>query len=237
MNRRACGRMAAWALMVFGVCATGRSATLITFDTDAFGNPLAAPALFLETTALRDLYAPLGVHFLGPSALDGGAILNASGGFGVPALSGSNFLAFNTTAVMADGGIARGPETVLFDEAQFEVSFMLAGGFLNETFVLSVYDETDQLLGSQEHTVFDWRQIRFQIAGIRKLVIAPKFSPRSFVIEDLYFDAFVGPGLTVPEPASGVLLAIGAGVGVAITLSARRRASAPRPRLWARRLG
>ncbi len=83
--------------------------TLIDFD----GSP--APCLFVETTALRDAFAALGVVFDGPGGNDGGAILDQCGGFGVSGFSPPNFLAFNGGALLMDGGIPRGPETLLFD--------------------------------------------------------------------------------------------------------------------------
>src|SRR5262245_9362983 len=94
-----------------GFGASARADVLINFDVDAFGNPVNAPGLFLDTTHLTELYSPLGVHFSGPGGNDGGAILNQSGNFGVPALSTPNFLAFNSGARMQDGGIPIGPET------------------------------------------------------------------------------------------------------------------------------
>ena len=68
-------------------------AMVINFDD------VAAPDMFLNTTHLTDQYASLGVHFSGPSDIDGGAILNQSSNFGVNALSGVNFLAFNRGAM------------------------------------------------------------------------------------------------------------------------------------------
>ncbi len=102
---------------------------LISFDTDALGKALNAPSDFNDATALTNLYAPLGIHFSGPSTFDGGAILNAGavpsppeddnspGGppqpdFGVFAHSGTNVLAFNRGAIFtgdseANGGVPR----------------------------------------------------------------------------------------------------------------------------------
>src|ERR1041385_7755305 len=67
----------------------------INFDFDPAGNPVAAPATFERTMPLTELYAPLGVHFAGPSADFGGAILNMGAGFGISPFSGTNVLAFN----------------------------------------------------------------------------------------------------------------------------------------------
>ena len=131
MNRRAGFRMAAalasvllakrgirlvwlYGFLVFAavLVPVGRAeAVLINFDTDASGNALSAPCFFGATTRLTELYAPLGVHFSGPGGNDGGAILNECSNFGVNALSSPNFLAFNRSAPMSDGGIPQDPET------------------------------------------------------------------------------------------------------------------------------
>jgi hypothetical protein len=97
----------------------------INFDTDAYGNPLTAPDFFFQTSPLTELYAPIGVHFSGSRAGYGGAILNQGGSFGVPALSGENFLAFNA---MGDLSYAVAPETITFDTPMTSVSIFAAGG-------------------------------------------------------------------------------------------------------------
>ncbi len=99
---------------------TQAAITTIDFDTDPSGAVIHAPDLFSGATPLTELYADSGVHF---SALERrsvtsqvprngvlvtvtrnelvstssgmGAILNDSSGFGRPAKSGANFLAFN----------------------------------------------------------------------------------------------------------------------------------------------
>ena len=72
--------------LIMSIGASGAHATLITFDD------VTAPADFNQTIRLTDAYAGVGVHFAGPGGLDGGAILNQNGNFGVNALSGLNFL-------------------------------------------------------------------------------------------------------------------------------------------------
>ncbi|HEY6866638.1 MAG TPA: hypothetical protein VI792_05230, partial [Candidatus Eisenbacteria bacterium] len=66
--------------------------------------------LFMGTGPLRDAYQSLGVRFSGPGALDGGAILDQCGNFGVNGYSPPNFVAFNAGATMANGGVPIGPE-------------------------------------------------------------------------------------------------------------------------------
>jgi len=102
------------------------NAVIINFDTDAFGNPIIARCGFSQTTALRDLYSSLGVTFAGAAPNDGGAILDECGSFGVPALSGDNFLAFNRNAQMQDGGIPTDPQIIIFDPAASVVSIWVS---------------------------------------------------------------------------------------------------------------
>ena len=83
--------------------ATLGSAGVVNFD-------LGAPCLFRETTRLTEAYAGLGVHFAGPGGNSGGAILDQCSNFdGMNARSGVDFLAFNNTALLSDGGIPTGP--------------------------------------------------------------------------------------------------------------------------------
>jgi hypothetical protein len=96
----------------------GAQTTTITFDTDASGAPLSAPCLFVQTVPLTDLYASLGVHFSGPSAGTGGAILNSQcANFPMGARSSPNFLAFNPVNTYGDD-----PETLTFDVLQRTVT-------------------------------------------------------------------------------------------------------------------
>src|SRR5215207_9068653 len=96
--------------------ATAAAQTTVDFDHNAAGNPLAAPCGFDQTAPLTELYAMLGVRFSGPAQLQGGAILNECGNFGVPARSGTNFLAFNRALYGKD------PETIRFDALQRTVT-------------------------------------------------------------------------------------------------------------------
>ncbi len=229
LQRSVCARRwlpAALFLAIVVTAAPSPAGTLITFDTDAAGNPLPPqPALFADTTALRELYAPVGVHFLGPDTLDGGAILDAASGFGVPALSGLNFFAFNAAATLADGGIPQGPETILFDTPQFYVSFMIAGGNDIVGFAFEIFDENGASLEYRTEIAQDWELVEFQAQGIRKLVLNRIAGGDAFVIEDLYFEEFIAPNVSVPEPSAAALMLCGA-LPLAWTLSRRRATGA-----------
>src|SRR4030095_2137561 len=100
-------------------------AVVINFDE------VTAPCGFIETTALRDRYSALGVVFSGPAPLDGGAVLNQCGSFGVTGHSQPNFLAFNLAAIMSNGGRPMGPETIRFtapvSQLQLSVGSYISG--------------------------------------------------------------------------------------------------------------
>lgn len=97
------------------------AANLITFDT------LSAPSVFASTTALAAVGA---VSFQGSSTapLNGGAVLNESGGFSVTGHSSPNFLAFNCNATMLDGGIPKLPEVINFGSEVSKVSLKIGSG-------------------------------------------------------------------------------------------------------------
>ncbi len=169
---------------------SGASATLIDFDGTG------APNLFNGTTALRDLYAGLGVNFDGPGPLDGGAILNEGGNFGVGAFSGTDFLAFNNGATLMDGGTPRDPEEILFDDLQASVSIYAAGGVWDAaTFRMDAYDQLDQLVDTDTVSGGNWAQLLVSHpGGIARVVLTEIAKVQSFVYDDLEFFAVPGPG-------------------------------------------
>ena len=63
---------------------------------------------------LTHQYAGKGVIFEGPGANDGGAILNQCANLGITGISGTNCVAFDPGSTLADGGLARGPQSLLF---------------------------------------------------------------------------------------------------------------------------
>ena len=158
------------ALVVF--CAGGaRAGVIITFDLDAFGNVITAPCNFFQTTALRDLYAPLGVTFAGSGPNDGGAILDQCGNFGVPAFNGTNFLAFNRNAEMQDGGIATDPQIIIFDPAASVVSIWVAGGNQNGSFLMEAFDVNDMLVDSDSVVTQGYSQLSVSAQAIKRVVL------------------------------------------------------------------
>ena len=216
-------------------------AVLITFDVDADGQSIDAPGLFADTTRLTDLYAALGVHFVGPGGNDGGAILDQSSDFGIDAHSGRNFLAISPYGVLSDGGIPEGPETVLFDQAIAAVSLFASGGFDPTTVQLEAFDANHLLIGSDSADVSsdkpDWRQLSVSSSGgIRSVLLTGAEENPAFIVDDLEFsllqpdppsssdwgtDRQSGANPVTPEPSAFALV----GLGLAGMVASRRRRS------------
>jgi hypothetical protein len=112
---------------------------------------VTAPCNFINTIALTNEYAALGVIFGGPDGLDGGAILDECGNFGVTGYSPPNFLAFNTGSTLSNGATPQGPEQILFTAIVDTVT--IYGGHLNSgTITLECYDSTGAVVGTQSIT-------------------------------------------------------------------------------------
>ena len=179
-------------------------ATLINFDVDASGNPLNAPATFANTVALRETYAPLGVHFTGPGD-NGGGIVNLTAGFGVFPRSGQNFLAFNNGAAYSNGGFANSPQTILFDTDIVRFSIWGSGGGAAENAVIQAFDASNNLVDSDTVTIPRGAYAELQVSGegIRRVVLS--YSGGCCAVFD---------DLLVPAPATVALLGLGlAGLG------------------------
>jgi hypothetical protein len=212
------------ALLAFQVAAFSASATIeINFDIDASGNPITAPDLFENTTRLTEVYAPLGIHFFGPdgsNGRDGGAILDQKGNFGVAALSGPNFLAFNRGIPMMDGGNPQDPEIITFDMLATNISIFAAGGHDIKTFLMEGFDADGMLVASDTVITQGWAELEVAWSlGIRSVRLSvtipdPGFS-NAFVFDDLSVDF-------VPEPSTISLLICAAAIGLALRFRKRR---------------
>jgi hypothetical protein len=108
---------------------------------------LSAPTDFMDTVALRDEYASLGVHFSGKAGNDGGGILNENGDWGVTGFSAPNILVFDSAATgpngYPDGGTPNTPEWIWFDwnAGYISAKFGSGNGFsAGETVTLTAYD-------------------------------------------------------------------------------------------------
>jgi hypothetical protein len=203
---------AAIPLVVWMSLSTSANAGLIDFDTDAGGKKINAGYDIEVASAPRDLYAPLGVTFLGAGPQDGGAILR--GGSPLLARSGQNYLAFYDGVDYLGGGAAGGPETIVFSQLQHRVS-LFAMGELAGSFRLTAYrggeivDEATVTLASYvygELAVADdagFDSVVFERLG--------RASVHPYFVDDISFSA-------VPAPGSAVLLGVGA-----IAMTRRRR--------------
>ena len=186
----------------------------INFDTDASGNPIVAPGLFDQTTPLTELYAPLGVHFMGPAPGEGGAILNAAaGGWRVPALSGDNILGFNNVTY----GLQ--PETITFDTLMTSVSVFAADAdnYVSSTFTLQAFSAGAQLLGS------DSVNVAGPSSGYAELSVSSLSGISQVVLSESGGDAFELDNLSaspVPEPSTLILVGLG---GLGSLVAFRRR--------------
>lgn len=185
-------------------------AAFISFDTDPLGNPINAPTQFINATPLTELYASLGVHFSGPSINNGGAILHQASAFGVPARSGSNFLAFNRRSMLRDGGLPTDPETITFDTPMALVSIFASGGSESNAFRMQAFDSSGTLVATdiQTSSVGNYVQLSVSAAPvIRRVTIQGFGTDFHFVFDDLTFEP---AGVAVPEPASLSLLGLSA---------------------------
>jgi len=177
----------------------------INFDTDAYGNPITVPGLFTQTTLLTELYAPLGVHFAGPSPGQGGAILNAAiGSWNVSALSGPNILGFNSKDTYAFQ-----PETITFDTLMTSVSIFAADADATTaaTFTVQAYGAGAVLLDS------DSINIPGPSSGFSRLIVSSSSGIDQVVLSETGGYAFEFDNLSaspVPEPSALALIGLGA---------------------------
>jgi hypothetical protein len=148
---------------------------------------VAAPCGFIETNPLRDAYAAFGVTFSGPAALDGGAILNECGNFGVSGYSSPNFLAFNCQVYMANGGLAQGPETLDFSEPMGYVSILAAAGtYAGSPATMVAYEAAGAIIDSETITLTANAQL-LTVAGCGIVAVVIS-GPCVFILDDLAFD-------------------------------------------------
>lgn len=196
------------AILVAGLGIASAEAATINFDTDANGQSINAPPSFINTTRLTELYAPLGVHFSGPGGNNGGAILDETGNFGVSARSGSNFLAFNRSATLSDGGVPRDPETINFDTLLNRVSIFAASGFGTNTFKLEAFDMNELLVGSDTITTqpgtYDQLSVSSASGDISRIALSAG-SDKAFVYDNLSYTPVPEPSSVLGTLAFGVL--------------------------------
>ncbi len=176
------------------------AAAQVTISFEEMG---VQPGGFSKTTPLRDQIA--GAMFAGPGPLDGGAILHQDGNFGVSARSGLHFLAFNTFGTMANGGVARDPETITFAQAAGEVSIWAAGGFDTNSFTMLAFNAAGAQIGMDQVQTQDWAELRVVAAGIASIRLTVDSGDEAWVYDDLsagsgcYPDCNGVGGLTIAD--------------------------------------
>ena len=176
--------------------------TLIDFEGTG------APAGFDITVALTDAFAVFGVNFQGPQPGDGGAILNQDSNFGIDAFSGTDFLAFNGAAALADGNLPVGPQTLSFDSPVGVASIWAfpslgfnppadsSTEFLMEAFLGDNLVDSDLLI----HPGTDWMELSVSsLGGFDRVVLTEVSGTGFYIFDDLSFTA-------VPEPSSLTVL-------------------------------
>lgn len=180
--------------LLFGLAFIASSSNFAFADTINFDGT-GAPGIFVSTSPLTNLYNPQGVNFS-----DGNwSILNQSGNFGFDALSGTDFLAYNTS-------ITNNVESVFFSSAVDSVSIWGAGGG-GGNIGLEAYDSYGSLLGSVFlNASTTWQQLSVSATGISRLKLTGNGLYGAF--DDLSFE---GPS-AVPLPAALPMLLTGLGM-------------------------
>ncbi|MFM9996641.1 MAG: GC-type dockerin domain-anchored protein [Phycisphaerales bacterium] len=163
------------------------------------------PAGFIFATPLRNQIP--GAAFAGPGPLDGGAVLNQMGNFGVDARSGEHFLGFNSLsgAMMANGGLPRDPETITFAQAVGEVSIWAAGGFDTNSFTMLAFNAAGVQVGMDQVQTQDWAELRIVAQGIVSIRLTAISGDEGWLYDDLstgagcYPDCNADGALTVAD--------------------------------------
>jgi hypothetical protein len=169
---------------------------------------LVAPCAFANANPLREEYATLGVHFLGPTLLDGGAVLDQCGGFGFNGHSGTNFLAYNSGASLLNGGRPILPQEILFDQRCTQASIWVGSTSL-AVFTMDAFDGAVLVGSSAAPSQGSWAQLTVNVGGgFTRVVITSTSS--IFVFDDLSVDPVLTTTYCTPKVNSlGCVPAIG----------------------------
>jgi hypothetical protein len=162
---------------------------------------VTAPMLFSETAPLSNAYSGLGVTFSGVGGV-GGSILNQTSNFDrIAALSGVNFLAFNTLVTASE-------EKISFATPASSVSIY---GAVAPSATLTAFDSTNTQLATitQGLLTTSWTQLAVSAANISYVTLS--FTEGLFVADNLLVNgaAISVSTSSVPEPASMAILGAG----------------------------
>jgi hypothetical protein len=178
-------------LLLAAAAAGPASAQAVLVD---FEQLTSAPCTFAQTTPLHDELASLGIHFAGPTTIDGGAVLDQCGNFIIPPHSGFKFLTFNSAlSAFPGGGSPVGPETVSFDQRVTNVDIWVASGLTTTaTFVIDAFDGATHV-GSNTLSVGPvWTLFSISVAGgLTRVVLDANVS--IYIYDDLSFTPQAGP--------------------------------------------
>ena len=171
----------------------GSSPGFVNFDDDT------EPCFFINTTRVTDEFAAFGVTFSGPGGNDGGAVLDECSNFGVSGHSSPNFLAFNSTFPLMDGGLPIGPETMTFTPLSPAVQLGAtvsmncgAGSGTTGTATLECFDTGGGSLGSDVINIASALQpLSVSALDIASCVFSFNASTTWMVCDDLQFSGVV----------------------------------------------
>ncbi len=165
--------------------------------------------LFQDTLPLRDEYADRGLDFLGPAPQDGGGVLTYCSFFLVIGWTPPNLLGFNEAAVYSDGGIPRGPQTIVFAEpvnfVEADVGAAIEVGY---PATMTAFDAAGAPLTSTSVAVArEAKPLLVEAPGIAKVVVdAPG---ARFILDDLLWGESAGGDLALQPDALTVTLTAG----------------------------
>jgi hypothetical protein len=171
-----------FALLLAGLALTAWPAASHAATRTINFDDFTAPTLFADSEPLTERYAGMGVHFAGPAAGDGGAVLDVGSFVGVTGESEPNGLAFNTGATYTGGGVPRGPETITFD-TPIHAASIRAGQNGGGTVRLTAFDGTTAV-----STNFQTSQAMLQsldVAAARITSLRLEFTGATTVWDDL----------------------------------------------------
>jgi hypothetical protein len=177
-----CRRSLLAAALLATCAASSRAQTVIDFESLT-----TAPCSFNLTTALGEQLAPFGVHFSGPTTVDGGAVLDQCGNFFLGPRSGVKFLTFNLNSIsFTNGGHPIDPENVSFDSRVFQLEIWCAS-ISPATCQIDAYDG-NVLVGSNSiSTVSAWTPLSIAVAGGFTRVVLDSNGASVFIYDDLSF--------------------------------------------------